>query len=284
MTKYLGLIPYQGTKEKLLPVISEYFPSKRGRFVDAFCGGLSVTLSVDGSILANDIDAQLIRTYKVMQSHPNPVHAIKHVMGLYNLDRENKDGYMQLRADYNQGKAKDPLADIQPIEGIQHYTLITHSFSNVTRYNRKGEFNATFGRRTFSENTQERIDHFKRRCLESNIEFSSVPYHHLEIRDDDFVLLDPPYAITAATYNVGWDDAEEIRFLCWLQDLVERGVKFGLSNVTHHKGRVNEHLLRFIRINPQLAVLDLNKTYCLDRSGGNNGMTREVYITNVEKE
>lgn len=280
MTKYLGLIPYQGTKEKLLPVISGYFPKERGRFVDAFCGGLSVSLSVGGRILANDIDAQLIRTYKVFQDHPNPWADIRELVKEYDLNRDNIAAYLKLRADYNANKAKDPLANISVREAIEHYTLISHSFSNMTRYNLKGEFNVNFGRRTVGDQTIERIAHFKR--YGALIEFSSVPYYELEIRDDDFLYLDPPYYATAATYNAQWKEADEIRFNEWVQGLVDRGVKFGLSNVTHHKGKVNEFLLQFIERNPHLTVVDLNKTYCLDRSGGKNGVTREVYITNVE--
>lgn len=48
MKQALGLIPYTGNKEKLLPGVSKYFPKHYNRFVDAFCGGLSVSLYVEG--------------------------------------------------------------------------------------------------------------------------------------------------------------------------------------------------------------------------------------------
>lgn len=98
---------------------------------------------------------------------------------------------------------------------------------------------------------------------------------------DDFVFLDPPYWITSAEYNKFWSEEEEIKFYMWIESLMSSGTKFGLSNVTHHKGKVNNHLLDFIERN-DVSVVELDKTYCLDRSGGKKSDTKEVYVTNVK--
>ena len=270
MKKAMGLIPYTGNKEKLLPVISQYFPEDRKRFVDAFCGGLSVSLYVSGIVLANDYDQTLIGAYKAIEALSDPVSTIQGIIADYGLSREDKDAYMTFRRKYNE--TRDPL---------WLFVLIQHSFSNINRANKKGEFNANFGRRTFNENGIERVLNFKEENKDGRIKFKAGRYDEIEILEGDFVYVDPPYSITSAEYNKFWSDDEEIRFYQWLEDVNSRGIPFGLSNVTHHKGKVNEFLLDFIERNG-FNVVELNKTYCLDRSGGKSSDTREVYVTNVE--
>lgn len=274
MKKPMGLIPYTGTKEKLLPEISKYFPDNRERFIDAFCGGLSVSMFVSGPVIANDYDHRLIGAYKAIDEHEDPISAIKDIIAEKGLSRDNKDAYLKFRGEYNESEPRNPL---------WLFTLIQHSFSNVNRHNRKGEFNATFGCRTFNDNAVERVRRFKEENATGRIEFKTGRYDEIEIRDGDFVFLDPPYLITSAEYNKFWGEDEEIKFYEWVESLIARGIRFGLSNVTHHKGAVNNHLIDFIERN-DLECIQLNKTYCLDRSGGSKSATREVYVTNVKSE
>lgn len=273
MTKQpLGLIPYTGNKEKLLPEISKYFPEDRSRFVDAFCGGLSVSLFVSGEVLANDYDHRLIDAYKAIHALENPIEEIENIIKEHGLSRDNKDAYIEFRNKFNSMETKDPL---------WLFVLIQHSFSNICRFNKKGGFNANFGKRTFNENGHARVENFKKENINNRIKFSTGRYDEIEIQENDFVYLDSPYLITSAEYNKFWDENEEIRYYKWIESLIDRDIKFGLSNVTHHKGDVNKYLLDFIDRN-SVNVIELNKTYCLDRSGGKYSSTREVYVTNVE--
>lgn len=63
--KYLGLIPYTGNKQELLPQLLTLFPEENryNRFVDCFCRGLSVSLSINKPVCANDLDYNLIDMY-----------------------------------------------------------------------------------------------------------------------------------------------------------------------------------------------------------------------------
>lgn len=267
----LGLIPYTGNKEKLLLEISKYFPEDRNRFIDAFCGGLSVSLFVSGEVVANDYSQSLIDTYKAIQALDNPISEINRIIAEHGLSKTDKDAYIKFRSNYNSMPIKDPL---------WLFILIQHSFSNVCRFNRKGEFNANFGKRTFNSNGHERVDNFKKETCDGRIKFTCGRYDEIEIVEGDFVYVDPPYLITAAEYNKLWGVDEEIKFYRWLEDLDKRGIRFGLSNVTHHKDNVNEYLMDFIERNGFNAI-DLNKTYCLDRSGGSKSSTKEIYVTNI---
>ena len=200
MKKARGLINYCGNKEKLLPTISQYFPKHYNRFVDAFCGGLSVSLYVEGDVLANDYDHRLIEAYKAIDAHPNPVSTIKRIIAENGLNKEDKDAYIAFRKKYNENP--DPLS---------LFILIQHSFSNINRHNRKGEFNANFGRRTFNENAVERVLNFKEENKDGRINFTSGRYDEIEILPGDFVYSDIPYLITSAEYNKLWS-VEELKF------------------------------------------------------------------------
>ena len=267
MSKFLGLIPYTGNKQKLLETIHPLFPD-HDRFVDAFCGGLSVTLSAPGKVLANDYDHTLIAMYNAIQRDPDPVETINNIIREHGLTRSDSEAYYRFRDLYNQ--CKNPM---------WLYVLIQHSFSNVNRTNEDWEFNATFGRRTFNHNSLKRLDHFKERTASGNIEFSSMHYSKLDVNSGDFIYADPPYLITDACYNRFWSEKEEVTFLQWLHDLDKRGIRWGLSNVTHHKGKVNQFLVEFIE-KYGYNVLPLNKRYVLDRGVDSEHETREVYVTN----
>ena len=103
----------------------------------------------------------------------------------------------------------------------------------------------------------------------------------------DFLYADPPYRITTASYNdgrrgfEGWSLEDDLRLFELLDDLNQRGVKFALSNVTHHKGNTNDALIQWKRQN-QYHVHRINYNYNNSNyhSQNTNQETREVLITN----
>lgn len=250
----LGAIPYTGNKQSLLSDIIPHFPEYK-RFIDCFCGGLSVSLNVKGPVIANDIQTELIDMYKWMQK--------SEFKDLNNhLTDESKTEYLKTRDLYNQ--TKDPRL---------LYLLIQHSFSNMIRFHKK-QFNAPFGRRTFTKNTERRWNHFKSK---TDIKFENKHFTALDIEKDDFVYCDPPYLITQAAYNVFWSEDEECRLLLWLDDLSSRGIKFCLSNVIRHRGLENTLLIDWMK---SYNVVYLNKNYKFNQHHSDKKETVEVLIKN----
>ncbi|QPI17824.1 DNA adenine methylase [Pectobacterium phage POP12] len=263
----LGIIPYTGNKQELLGVLLSLFP-EYSRFVDAFAGGLSVSLNVPGSVLSNDYDNTLIDMYEWLRTG-SVLSDVLSEISTNDLDSENKEAYMQYRDKYNQNKTSLGL-----------YVLLMHSFSNINRVNDEGEFNVPFGFRSLNQSTMDRLNHFKNH--HSKITFSSVSFDELNILPDDFVYCDPPYLITDAAYNRLWSDEKEHELYAWLDGLDKRGVKFGLSNVVEHNGKRNDILVEWLK---KYNVVELDKKYVLGQHSTEyeKNQTKEVYVCNYSQ-
>lgn len=259
----LGAIAYTGNKQKLLADLKPLFP-KYDRFIDAFCGGLSVSLNVDGPVLANDIQPQIIDMFKAMQSQS--LSDLEEYIHTFKVSKDDKAGYLQLCQLYNTTKAH-----LLPL--VLHYS----SFSNMMRFNKEGEFTAAFGQREFNKNSLKKLKWFKEN--DNKIDFSCRHFSELEIMTNDFVYCDPPYLITEADYNKFWSEDEERRLLDWLDSLDARGIKFGLSNVVEHHCKKNQILIDWMskyNVHYQDKRYIFNVYQTKERDG-----TKEVYITNV---
>ncbi|QWY13681.1 DNA adenine methylase [Klebsiella phage vB_KpnM_VAC13] len=267
---YYGVIPYTGNKQKLLPELFKLFPDRNSymRFIDCFCGGLSVSLNVPKPVLSNDYDRTLIDMYKRLQMLPD-LSPVRELIKQHGLGKNEKEAYLTFRDAYN--KNKDPL---------WLYVLILHSFSNVNRTNDKGDFNANFGCRTLNDSTVKRFEHFKNNVR--GIEFSSASFKDLDICLNDFVYCDPPYLITDAVYNKFWNEEREHELYDFLDNLNSNGIKFGLSNVTHHAGKQNDILIEWMQ---KYNVHNLDKKYLLGQHTDSyeQNKTQEVYVCNYQK-
>lgn len=267
---YYGVIPYTGNKQKLLPELFKLFPDRNSymRFIDCFCGGLSVSLNVPKPVLSNDYDRTLIDMYKRLQMLPD-LSPVRELIKQHGLGKNEKEAYLTFRDAYN--KNKDPL---------WLYILILHSFSNVNRTNDKGDFNANFGCRTLNDSTVKRFEHFKNNVR--GIEFSSASFKDLDICLNDFVYCDPPYLITDAVYNKFWNEEREHELYDFLDNLNSDGIKFGLSNVTHHAGKQNDILIEWMQ---KYNVHNIDKKYLLGQHTDSyeQNKTQEVYVCNYQK-
>lgn len=267
---YYGVIPYTGNKQSLLPELFKLFPERSSymRFIDCFCGGLSVSLNVPKPVLSNDYDKTLIDMYERLKTLPD-LSPVRELIKQHGLGKNEKEAYLAFRDAYN--KNKDPL---------WLYVLILHSFSNVNRTNDKGNFNANFGCRTLNDSTVKRFEHFKNNVR--GIEFSSASFKDLDICLNDFVYCDPPYLITDAVYNKFWNEEREHELYDFLDNLNSDGIKFGLSNVTHHAGKQNDILIEWMQ---KYNVHNLDKKYLLGQHTDSyeQNKTQEVYVCNYQK-
>lgn len=262
---YLGAINYTGNKEKLLPSLIPLFPSDYSRLVDVCCGGLSVSLSIDKPTLSNDIDSKLIELYQSMGEFT--AAQISERISQFRLSKTDKSAYEEFRDQYN--KNPNPLDLL-----ILHY----YSFSNMMRFN-GNKFNAPFGRREINPRSLKKLANFKENI--HRIEFSNLHYLKLTdlIKPDDFVYVDPPYLITTAEYNKFWSNDEEVALLKWLDELNDKGIKFGLSNVIKHRGKTNTILIEWMK---KYNTHYLNKKYVFNihHADGVDNETVEVFICN----
>lgn len=230
---------YTGGKYKLLNQIIPHFPEDIDIFVDLFTGGCNVGINVDANtIICNDIEKDIVDIFKLFQSNnfENVNKFIEVIIKEFNLDRENKDGYIELRKSYNLDK------DI-----VKFLTLIFHSFNNQIRFNKKNEFNLPFGGRTYNENIKNNLKRFIDRLNKKNVKFVNEDFKNV-IKDIDiansFVYCDPPYSLNFKEYNGRhfWNEDDDKDLLELLDYVNEKGGKFALSNVFESKGKSNDIL------------------------------------------
>lgn len=280
MEKYIkSPMNYTGGKGKLLNQILPLFPKDINTFVDLFTGGCNVAVNVNANkVIANDLCTQVINTYKGIQNNDTEkaIKIIEKVINEYDLSKENKEGYLKLRNNYNDGNK----------EWYVFYTLLAYSFNNQIRFNKKGEFNMPFGkgRSSFNPTLKKKFEDFSNAIHNKNIKFTNNDFKKLNIdklKDDDFVYLDPPYLVTEATYNTGWNEETEKELLSLCDRLNEKGIKFAISNVLEHNGSKNEILINWSK-NYNVNYLNYDYSNCNYHKKDNGHKSIEVLITNYK--
>lgn len=280
MKKYIkSPMNYTGGKGKLLNQILPLFPKDINTFVDLFTGGCNVAVNVNANkVIANDLCTQVIDTYKGIQNNTTEenIKMIEEIINKYNLTKENKEGYLELRNSYNDGNK----------EWYVFYTLLAYSFNNQIRFNKKGEFNMPFGkgRSSFNPTLKKKFEDFSNAIHNKNIKFTNNDFKKLNIdklKDDDFVYLDPPYLVTEATYNTGWNEETEKELLSLCDRLNEKGIKFAISNVLEHNGSKNEILINWSK-NYNVNYLNYDYSNCNYHKKDNGHKSIEVLITNYK--
>ena len=292
--KYLkSPLNYTGGKHKLLEQIVPLFPKKIDTFVDLFAGGCNVCVNMDAKkIIANDIDENIIELYKYFKknSAESIVLEIQNIIRKYKLSNTTKYGYdkyntnsskgvgsfnkvayEKLRAAYNKNKTS-----------IMFYTTLIFAFNNQVRFNSKGEFNTPVNKRDFNKNMRRNLELFVDQLSEINISFSSLDFKEIEVTQDSFVYIDPPYLATLAAYNEngGWNEKKEQELLDYMDALDAKDIKFALSNVFENKGKKNSLLLEWsqkYRVHP-LEHTYHNCNYQAKDKKANS--TKEILVTN----
>lgn len=270
-------VVYSGNKFSLMKQLLPLFPKNIDTFYDVFCGSCAVSLNTNAkNHVLNDSMAPIIELYKKLKEMKTDevFTRIEDIFSKYNIgNNESKENYITLRSDYN--RTKDPLMLL---------VLSFISFSHGIRFNKKFEFNVSFGNKInkdhYLKEKKIQLNDFITKAKTFNFynyDFQNF-LSHLTTRENDFIYLDPPYLITNASYNASWTEKEEIELLDFCS---KTSSKFGISNVFEHKGRSNDLLKEFSK---DYNVYYLNKSYhsWINESKNKSDKTVEVYICNYE--
>lgn len=275
---------YIGGKYKLLPQLLPHFPNDIVEFVDVFSGGLNVGVNIDcKKLIANDLNHFVVELLEVLGTTDidTLLSKIQSYIYKYGLSKTNKEGFLQLRADYN----KKP-------DAIALYALICHSFNYQFRFNNDLQYNNPFGkdRSFFSSNLRRKLILFNQRLSQTDVDFYSLSFDELieriEVSDKALFYFDPPYLLSTGSYNDGnrgfkdWTREQEEKLHNTLDSLHDSGKRFILSNVTEHKGFRNEQLISWAK---KYKTIDLDFNYdnsCYNSKKNQGDITKEVIIKN----
>lgn len=221
---------YVGGKYKLLKEILPLFPDKISTFVDLFGGGFNVGINVDAEhIIYNDISKPVVELLDYIKGNniEDLLQEIDTYIEEYDLSKENKEGFLALRENYNNSE-KTP---------IKFYTLLCYAFNNQIRFNKNNEYNMPFGknRSSFNPTLRQKFIDFAETLHNKDCCFMDISFDKFDFEDfnsGDFVYCDPPYFNSVAAYNEqgGWTEEHEKKLLELLDELNDKGIKFALSN------------------------------------------------------
>ena len=276
---------YIGGKYKLLNQILPLFPDEIDTFVDLFSGGANVGINVKANkYVFNDMNSRINEMFRYFISFDSDelVNKIHLRIKECQLSKTNEQGFLSFRKQYNENP--NPL-DL--------YRLISYSYNYQIRFNNSMEFNNPFGknRSSFSINMENNLRQFIDKSKKLDLKFTDYLFTDFDfttLNSFDFVYMDPPYLITTGNYNDGnrgflnWSEIQELEMYRILNDLTKRNIRWALSNVTEHKGKINNLLLNFIDDHKyQVNYLDYHYNNSSYNSKGIGSC--EVLITNYDK-
>lgn len=225
-----------------------HFPKKNIEcFVEVFAGSGIVSLNYQNPkiIFLNDKDIWLTKILKyLINNEPNLViKKIEQIINKFNLPfNQPKEKYIEqfnlLKESFNKNKKVDKLL-----------VLILFGFNQQIRFNSKGDFNIPAGKFHWNSYQRNKLLNY---CL-------AIKDKKIFIKNEDFYFFvnnikktckkektlfyfDPPYLITNATYNVGWDIEKEKQLINLLKEMTIQGYKWILSNVYTSNNKKNTFL------------------------------------------
>lgn len=291
---------YVGDKYKLMPQLKRLMPSDIGQYIEPFVGGGSSFLNSRGqTYVLNDVDFYVIELHKKIGAYAGNAEALFgqlfELIDFYGLScswkgvcapeelkkqyvktyysRYNKEAYLRLRRDFNEDKS----------DLLKLYLLLIYGFNHMIRFNGAGDFNLPVGNVDFNGNVYTALSHYLEFAEEHEIRFYNMDYTDflggLRFEKDAYVFLDPPYLISMSEYNKLWNDGKETELCEYLDGLSDRGIKFGITNLITHKGKVNRTFLRWSR---KYRAYDVKSNYISFNDNTIKADSREVFVTNYE--
>ncbi len=199
--------------------------------VDLFAGGGGFYSNVASrEVVVNDIIQPLVDIQQMVYAWEDAEFE-RFVRDVYKRTAEvvTKDDYVALREQFN--KDQDPF---------DFYCLLCTCTNNLIRFNKRGGFNQTWGKRKFNQNTEAKLRSFRERIREKDIVFLSKSFYEVD-PGGKLVFADPPYIVTEAGYNTFWSADLEKRLYAYLLNC-----QFVLTNYLSKGDAVNSVLADFL--------------------------------------
>lgn len=283
--KYIpNVLPYNGCKFDLLKDILKIIPASTETINDIFGGSGCFAINAKhahprASVRYNEMDLNVHAILQTLKEIPPEHHrdTIEYAIAIYDLNDTDEQAYNRYR------DAVNHMRKCQSWDPIHDVVLTRHAFSSTPRWNLKGEYNEPFGARSWRFDNQSMNELVLNHEMLQGIE---LHHHSFDAFLDDHPpapntvdYYDPPYLITKANYNRGWCDTTEKRLYKTIDERVENGVSFILSNVIEHRGLSNDILKEWMK---KYNVRILDKHYAISRDTSESNRTVEVIVSNME--
>ena len=277
-------LAYAGSKHRALRWLLPLFSRDINGFVDLFCGAANVVANMAdcGPRYANDANPAMIDIWRTLQ-HYDPAgleREVDRLIARWGLDSHDPATFNRFRDHYN-------TCGGSPVE---LFVLAVHSFNQQIRFNSAGAYNSSSGKahHWFTPTVRENLRAFIPRIRDVEFTCSDFTvFDFTRLNADGFVYADPPYTLGTAVYNdrphgtTPWTVDDDRRLFTLLDELGAHGIRFALSNVMEHKGRINEPLQEWVE-SRGLLVYGINIDYasCNYQNRNRQHATQEVLVTN----
>ena len=230
MIKFQPVIKWSGSKRSQCEDILEYFPQTINTYYEPFCGGCSMLMGLMNSdifvkrYVCSDINKDLIALWEKVKYSPDEIYE-SYVKLWEELNKDNdiyrkRKFFEEQRDIYN--KTHDPLV---------FFFIMRTTTNGMPRYNQKGEFNNSFHvtrNGIKPELLKPILYEWSEKLRKNNVEFVHRSYEEIlgEVKEGDFIYMDPPYFNTKGMYFGGIDFES---FFVFLENVSKMNVRFALS-------------------------------------------------------
>lgn len=272
---------YTGGKYRLLKKIIPLFPKDIDTFMDLFAGASTVGINVNANeIICNDYIKflpELFNTWKEKDITDTNLY-IDSTIDKWDLSKDNKESFLKFREYYNKNRNIEDL-----------FILSCYSFNYQLRFNKKHEFNGSFGKdaSTMNPSIRNNLNAFINIIKEKDIKFLNKDFRFIKnfyLDSDDFVYCDPPYLISTGVYQdgkrgfKGWNQEDDLDLMDILDHLNKNNIRWAMSNAFENKNIKNEKLIEWATSNYNVHYLNMN--YNGSNYQRKESKTTEVLITN----
>jgi len=284
-------LKWAGGKTQLISEIEKNLPNSTiDTYVEPFVGSGAVLFWVLGEFaqlkkaVVNDINEDLINTYKTIQSTPKELISILEILqfefhSLDNLDDKKKEYYYQKRELFNNRKQS------QTEHSALFIFLNRTCFNGLYRVNRKNEFNVPMG--SYKKPTI---------CDKSNLMAVNEALQKVELLCGDFeqtvnyvslntlFYFDPPYKPLSETSSFNsyakdeFNDDEQIRLKKFCERLDNMGHSWILSNSDVRGKNAEDNFFDDLYADFTIKRVDAKRS--INANPEKRGFLKELLITN----
>lgn len=275
-----GPFSYSGNKYRiwnkyLSPVLKLY-----NRVHEPFVGSGVCMYNSNNGGNSIDIDPNVVALHNAL----NDSSLVDKVTECYNSyfkdSSDMKESFLSLRADFNNSYISAGCTNSSNVHML--YVLIQLSFNSLLRFGPNG-YNVPYGAKEFDiSRIQQHVDIVNNKDINVSLgSYSDLDLSKIDM-DSDVIYFDPPYVASKFQYG-GWNKADEIGLLNYIDELDSKGYKFILSNTFSHRGVDNNELIEWSKeYNSKLIKMSYNAWAARVSSVKREDNTIEVIVTNIE--
>lgn len=184
MIKNRSFLRWAGSKTKLIPELRSYWNDNLTRYVEPFMGSAALFFSIQPQrAVLSDINSDLVETFCMVRDHPRAV--------FNRLQRlpQGKEAYYIIR--------QEEPKQMSSLDRVARFLYLNrYCFNGLYRTNKSGKFNVPYASsKTGQLPTLAAL--YEASKLLSCAEINSKDFEEtlLDVQPDDFVYMDPPYAV-----------------------------------------------------------------------------------------